>query len=285
MRARTKSITENQRSSNGGWVRTPRGERLRQALSRVTNLVMPPVCLSCYSPLLEHHTVCAECWSGITFIQSPVCDRLGLPLPYDVGDVMVSAAAVADPPLYDRARAIGIYSGTLKKLIHDFKFRDRQELRCLLARWLFTAGAPFWPDADFVVPVPLHRTRLLKRRFNQASVLAYAVAREAGLPVLPQLLVRTRATAQQVGLTLQQRRDNVRGAFQVHGSGSGRIGGARIVLLDDVITTGATVSACAKVLCEAGAAQIDVVSVALTVPGADDRDAASGVAVEHALQA
>jgi len=251
----------------------------RRILSAIADLAMPPVCVGCQTPLIDHHTLCASCWVGIDFIRQPLCDRLGLPMPYGVGDGMISAAAAANPPSYDRARSVGIYSGTLKSLVHDFKFRDRQELRSLFVRWLLEAGSPFWSDADVIVPVPLHRRRLLKRRFNQAAVLTAAVAPLTNIPCQPLLLHRTRATAQQVGLTRKQRQDNVRGAFEVPAGMASKVQQARVVLLDDVITTGATVTACATALRKAGAGEVNVLAVALTVPGRDE-GVASGLALD-----
>lgn len=250
----------------------------QRVLSAVADWAMPPVCAACQTPLVDHYTLCATCWSAIDFIQPPLCDRLGFPMPYGVGDGMISAAAAADPPIYDRARAVGIYAGTLKTLVHDFKFRDRQDLRRLFVRWLISAGAPFWAATDMIVPVPLHRRRLLKRRFNQAAVLGGDISRHVGLPSEPLVLHRTRATTQQVGLTRQQRQDNVRGAFEVPSAVAGKLNQARIVLLDDVITTGATVTACAQALRKAGAGEVNVLAVALTVPGQDD-GAKSGLAL------
>lgn len=246
------------------------GQFGRQALTRVSDLAMPPVCLSCQVRLVDHHALCPACWSTIEFIRPPLCDRLGVPLPFGVGERVVSAAAAANPPPYDRARAVGVYSGRLKTLVHDFKFRDRQDLRRLFVRLMLEVGTPFWADTDVIIPVPLHRARLLKRRFNQAALLAKAVSQQTGVPFAPRLLQRTRATAQQVGLTRLQRKDNVRGAFSVPAASAGELQNAHVVLIDDVITTGATASACARALRQAGARQVDVLALALAVPGRDD---------------
>lgn len=252
------------------------GSRLLTALA---DLAMPPVCLGCQCRLVDHHALCASCWSAIEFIRPPLCARLGIPLPYGVGEPTISAAAAAHPPDYDRARAVGVYADTFKTLIHDFKFRDRQELRKLFLRWLYDAGTPFWPDANLLLPVPLHRSRLLRRRFNQAAVLAAGLSKMISCPYAPTVLQRTRATAQQVGLTVAQRRDNVRGAFAVKAQAAARLHGAHVVLVDDVITTGATVSACARILRSAGVAKIDVLTLAITVPGRDSNMVSGGLVV------
>lgn len=262
-----------------GW-RVSKPGLFRRLIRAATDLAMPPVCIGCQTPLVDHHTLCASCWSGIDFIRAPLCDRLGIPMPYGVGDNMISAEAAANPPEYNRTRAVGIYSGTLKTLIHDFKFRDRQEHRRLFVRWLAEAGTPFWRDADVIVPVPLHRRRLLKRRFNQSAILAGCLAPLTGVPYRTDVLNRTRATAQQVGLTRQQRVDNVRGAFAVPEQAAEKLHQARVVLVDDVVTTGATVAASARALRKAGVAHVDVLTLALAVPGRDD-GAQSGLAIDE----
>lgn len=240
-----------------------RKPRLHRGLAWLADLVFPPVCLSCRGALSEHDALCASCWSRIDFIRPPLCDRLGLPLPYDTGGPMISAAAVADPPPYVRARAVAHYTGVMRDLVHDFKFSDWQAARALLSRLLTEAGRELLTDADVVVPVPLSRRRLIGRRFNQAALLAQDVANAAGLPYAPLALVRTRATPRQVGLTRAERALNVRGAFAVVPGRKAEISGRRVLLVDDVITTGATCGAAARALLRAGAASVDVLALAL----------------------
>lgn len=239
----------------------------RRSATRVwtslSDAVFPPVCLACRTPLASHDGLCVACWSGVDFIRAPICDRLGLPMPFDTGGVMVSAAATADPPNYDRARAVARYDGTMRRLVHDFKFRDRLEVRHLLAQWLAQAASAVIADGQVVVPVPLSRRRLLWRRFNQAAMLGRELARLKFLDFEIEALVRTRTTPSQVGLTRTQRRENVRGAFVVASERKHRINGRSILLIDDIITTGATASAAAKALKRAGAARVDVVALAI----------------------
>lgn len=236
---------------------------LRRALRALSDIVMPPVCLVCRAPIGTHDALCARCWREIDFIRPPLCDRLGLPMPYDTGGPMISAAAATDPPPYDRARAVAAHAGAMRTLVHALKFHDRHDARRLLGRWLVEAGGDLVAGADMVVPVPLARRRLLVRRFNQAAVLAREVARLAGLPYEPLVLERTRATASQVGLTRGARRRNVAGAFAVPPRHAGRVQGANILLIDDVITTGSTVGACARALKRAGARRVDALALAL----------------------
>jgi ComF family protein len=237
--------------------------RLRLAWSGLSDLILPPVCLSCREPMMAHNTLCAACWSGVDFIRPPVCDRLGLPLPFATGDVSLSAAALAAPPVYDRARAVAHYSGLMRRLIHDLKFHDRDDLTVLLGGWLTETGKDLLAEADLIVPVPLSRSRLLRRRFNQAARLGADVSARTGITMDPLSLVRVRATASQVGLSRTQREENVRGAFAVREARRHRIDGRRIVLLDDVITTGATVAAATRALRRAGAERVDVLALAM----------------------
>jgi ComF family protein len=227
------------------------------------DFIVPPVCLACQQPVGSHSALCASCWQGITFIRPPLCDRLGIPLPFDPGGTVISAAAAAQPPLYDRARAVAIYDGVMRDLIHGFKYADRHDARRLFGRWLAEAGASLLTDADLVVPVPLNSIRLLSRRFNQAAVLAQEISARTGVTYAPQALARIKRTASQVGLTHDERRLNVRAAFAVPEPAKGQIMGRRIVLVDDVITTGATVEACARALQRAGAARVDILALAL----------------------
>jgi predicted amidophosphoribosyltransferase len=139
---------------------------LRSAAAAVVDLVFPPLCLAYYRPLSSHDAICPRCWSDIDFIRAPLCARLGIPMPFDVGGTMISAAAAADPPDYDRARAVARFDGVKRELVHDLKFPDRHDSRRLFARWLAEAGAELLAGADAVIPVPLTRGRLAGRRFK-----------------------------------------------------------------------------------------------------------------------
>jgi ComF family protein len=237
--------------------------RSQQAVRRITDMVLPPVCVACQTRLDAHDTLCPACWRGIDFIRHPLCDRLGIPLPYDTGGVMVSAAAAADPPDYERARAVAQHRGVMRELVHDLKFRDTTHARRLFGRWLEEAGRELITASDVIVAVPLARGRLLSRRFNQSQLLAVELARRSGKTVLPLALVRTRATRSQVGLSRPERRRNVAGAFRVREGQAALIAGRAVLLVDDVVTTGATASAAARALKAAGAARVDVLALSI----------------------
>ncbi|OYW56344.1 MAG: phosphoribosyltransferase [Hyphomicrobium sp. 32-62-53] len=237
--------------------------RLRRAWSGLSDLILPPVCLSCREPMTAHNTLCGGCWMQVDFIRPPLCDRLGLPLPFATGEISLSAAAMAAPPVYDRARAVAHYSGLMRRLVHDLKFHDRDDLTVLLGGWLTETGKDLLAEADLIVPVPLSRSRLLHRRFNQAARLGGEISARTGIAMDPLSLVRVRATASQVGLSRSEREQNVRGAFAVREARRDRIDGRRIVLVDDVITTGATVAAATRALRRAGAERVDVLALAM----------------------
>jgi ComF family protein len=238
------------------------GAALRRAARALADVIVPPLCLACRRLLTTHDALCPACWKRIDFIRPPLCDRLGIPMPFDTGGTMISAAAAADPPDYDRARAVARFDGVMRELVHDLKFRDHHDARRLFGRWLSEAGAGLLADAELIVPVPLTRGRLLARRFNQAAILALEVSRRTGVRADMTVLLRVRRTPPQIGLTREQRRQNVAGAFAVAG-GRHVLAGAKVVLVDDVITTGATAGACARALKRAGAARVDVLALAL----------------------
>lgn len=228
----------------------------------IADFLLPPQCLSCRERVTEPASLCAGCWRALAFVTEPCCDRLGLPFAFDPGEGIVSAAALANPPAWDRARAAVRFNEPSRRLVHDLKYRDRHEVAGLMARLMTVAGHSLMAESDFVVPVPLFRWRLWRRRYNQSALLASRLCRET-LPFRPDLLVRTRSTAAQVGLDYRERKTNVRGAFEVPERLRGEIAGRTVLLVDDVITSGATANACAGALRKAGAARINVLAFAL----------------------
>ena len=236
-------------------------------LSPLARLLFPPICSGCRRHVREPGTLCPTCWQEVRFIEPPLCTVLGTPFAFEVGDGAVSPAAIADPPPFARARAAVSYSGIARRMVQNLKYRDRTDLAPWMARWMARAGAELLQDADLVVCVPLHRRRFFTRRFNQSAELARHVATLAGLPFAPLAVERIRRTRQQVGLGAAERAANMRGAFRVPASAASTIAGRRVLLVDDVYTTGATVSAATRALKKGGARSVDVLAFALALPG------------------
>lgn len=238
----------------------------RHAL-QFADIALPPLCLGCGRGVDAHGALCGRCWGEVEFIDRPFCAVTGLPFSFDTGPDTVSAVALAAPPAYERARAVMRYNDRSAALLHRFKYGDRMEAGPAFARWLMRCGAELLAEADLLVPVPLHRRRLFSRRFNQSAELSRRVAAMAGLPHMPELLQRVRATRPQVGLSGDARRRNVAGAFQLAEDAAALIRGRNVVLVDDVMTTGATAEACARTLKRGGAAGVSVLCIARVVPG------------------
>jgi ComF family protein len=236
----------------------------RAAAGVALDTALPPLCAACRTPLGNLGGLCAACWSRMSFIAPPFCERLGIPFSYDPGPGILSVEAIADPPAYGRARAVVHYDDIARDLVHRLKYGDRLDLAAAMGQWMARAGRELLDDADALVPVPLHWRRLWGRRFNQAAALAKAAA-GGGIPVLTAALRRMRATPQQVGLSRSARAVNVQGAFAVTKDGKAAISGKRLVLVDDVLTSGATVDACARALLRAGARNVDVLVFARVV--------------------
>jgi len=226
-------------------------------LGAALDLALPRLCAVCRAPV-EGQGLCASCWSKLAFISRPYCERLGIPFVYDPGPGTLSLEAIADPPAYNRARAAVRFDEISRALVHALKYGDRLDLAPMMGGWLGLAGREILRDADALVPVPLHWRRNWARRFNQSALLAAAVSAAAGVPVATGALKRVKATAQQVGLTRSERAANIQGAFRVPPAGKAAVVGRRLVLVDDVLTSGATVEGCARALLRAGAANVDV---------------------------
>jgi ComF family protein len=238
---------------------------LRAGLRGMIGIVYPPGCIACQAATGEAQALCATCWGDVGFIERPYCERLGTPFAVDLGDGLLSPAAIADPPAFARARAVCRFDGTARELVHRLKYGDRVELAQTLGRMMTQAGRELLADASLVVPVPLHRTRLWSRRFNQAAALAGVVSQLGGVPHAPLALARVKRTRQQVGLTRAQRADNLQGAFRVPDGMKPQIEGRRILLVDDVLTTGSTANAAARALLRAGARDVDILTFARVV--------------------
>jgi ComF family protein len=230
------------------------------------DIALPTLCVACREPV-EGEGVCAGCWAKLSFIAPPFCPRLGIPFVYDPGPDMLSMEAIANLPAYARARAAVRYDDVARTLVHALKYQDRTDLAPAMGRWMARAGGELLDDADLLVPVPLHWRRGWSRRYNQSGALARIIEQQTGVEVAAEALRRIRPTEQQIGLSRPQRASNVQGAFKVAPDRQHLISGRRVVLIDDVLTSGATVDACARALLRARAAAVDVLVFARVVDG------------------
>ena len=229
------------------------------------DIALPTLCVACREPVAGDG-VCGTCWAQISFIEKPYCPRLGIPFVYDPGPELMSMEAIASPPAYQRARAAVRYDDVARTLVHALKYQDRTDLAPTMGRWMARVGNELLNDADALVPVPLHWRRGWSRRFNQSGALAKAISRQKPVTVLGDALTRIKPTQQQIGLSRDERASNVQGAFAVPPERLHAVRGRHLILIDDVLTSGATVDACARALLRAKAKRVDVLVFARVVP-------------------
>lgn len=220
--------------------------------------------MACGAAVEMHGALCADCWPALQWLAEPLCRCCGVPLPESAPQegAFSCMPCATSPPAFRTARAAALFEKVGADLVHQLKYADRTALAPTLARWMLRAAPAMVAAADILVPVPLHRARLVRRRFNQAALLAHSLGKLASKPVLPQALLRVKRTPPQVGLGRARRAANVRGAFAINPRFAEPLRDRHILLIDDVLTTGATAEACAGVLLKAGAASVDVLTVA-----------------------
>jgi ComF family protein len=235
---------------------------VRRGVRAAVDLIYPPSCVACNAATDRPHALCPACWRGVPWIERPYCERLGTPFAVDMGEGLLSPGAISAPPVFGRARAVAQYDGLGRELVHKLKYGDRMDLAPMMGRWMARAGRELLADADLVVPVPLHRGRLWRRRMNQAAALASVVARDSGRELALDCLERRKPTRSQVGLTRNERAENLQGAFACTQAGALRLSGRRVLLVDDVMTTGSTANVVSRALLRGGAAAVDVLTFA-----------------------
>ena len=228
---------------------------------RLLNLLFPPQCLACDALVPEHGTLCLPCWQGVEFITDPACARCGYPFDFSIGNDMLCAQCLETPPSFGQARSAFRYNEASRPLITRLKFNDQTLLAKTYAPWLLAAGRHLVEDSDLILPVPLHYWRFVKRRYNQSALLAQALGKQSGLPVLVDGLSRRRSTRPQMELPRKERLKNVKGAFAVPPRHGPRIRGKAILLVDDVMTTRATAEECSLVLLAAGAKTVNILTL------------------------
>tara|TARA_B100000315_G_C14591089_1_gene595841 strand:- start:5235 stop:6026 length:792 start_codon:yes stop_codon:yes gene_type:complete len=232
---------------------------------RALDILFPPQCLSCQALVAETGTLCSDCWQNISFIEGPGCHACGLPFEFDLGLEALCGACSQDRPMFNRARAVMIYNAASRDLILAFKHGDRTHAAAAYAGWLYRTGRDLIQHSDLILPVPLHWSRLFHRRYNQAALLAIELGKRTNLSVDTDSLVRHKKTASQGHKSPSQRLSNLRGAFSVSAQSENNIKDRHVLLIDDVLTTGATAAVCAKTLLRAGASAVDVLTLARVV--------------------
>ncbi len=240
-------------------------------IQKLIDIVLPPRCPITGHVVDSHGTVSADGWKNLSFITKPYCDCCGFPFEFSVPETGVKnlcAACLVAPQDYDCARSSLVYNDQSRGFILRFKHGDQTQSVVAMMPWLYQAGGEFWGDTDVIIPVPLHRWRLLRRRYNQAALMAQGLSKKTKIPYIPDMLIRTRSTPVQGHLNASERKKNVASAFSVHPKYAGNVRGKKILMIDDVYTTGSTVNECAKVLKRSGAARVDVLTLARVVKAA-----------------
>ncbi|MDG1288059.1 MAG: ComF family protein [Rickettsiales bacterium] len=239
---------------------------LMQVLRQSLNLLFPPQCGLCREMVGENGGVCSDCWQKLNFISAPFCSHCGYPHEFDMGQGAQCAACMETTPEYHGHRSVLHFDDASKRLIHDLKYYDKPLMLDTFARWMAQAS-PEWIDLDeaLLVPVPIHRWRLLKRKYNQSALLAKRLASLQEMHVGYNILTRIKNNPPQASLPRKERLKNLSGAFAVNPKKREAIKGRTIILIDDVMTTGATINACAKQLKKAGSGRVYCLTLARTV--------------------
>lgn len=238
------------------------------APGKILDFVLPPRCVVSGVPVEKQGMLAPEVWADLDFITSPMCQCCGRPFDFEQFEDSLCGECLARRPYFSSARSVMVYDEASRGIVLRFKHADQTHAVVSFIPWLKRAGAKMLSEADFIVPVPLHRWRLLYRRYNQAAIIAKALSRETAAAFAPEALGRVRHTPSQGHKGARDRKKNVRGAFAVSPQWKPLIKSKNIVLVDDVYTTGATVNECSRALLKAGCARVDVLTLARAVkPG------------------
>ena len=237
-----------------------KNSRLKRVFNTIINFILPPLCPICNKRVDVPHMLCATCFKRLNFITKPYCQKCGRPFEFDIKGESLCAACMKDQPRYNKARSNLVYDEGAKELILPFKHADRTDLAHILSEFLIREQGVLIDEAEIIIPVPLYITRLFKRRYNQSALLAKRICKIKHKQYEPRVLRRIKPTVSQGHMNKIERAANVKGAFAVFQPDI--IRDKKVLLIDDVMTTGATVNECTKVLMKSGASQVDILTVA-----------------------
>lgn len=238
---------------------------IKPITKKAIDIIFPPRCLSCKVYVESDGSLCHNCWEEIDFISSPQCSSCGTPLEFATSDGTICGQCIANPPKYTMARSVLRYNEKSSKLITNFKYYDNTHSSNHFAKWLLRAGKDMIGDVDIITPVPLHKLRLLSRRYNQCALICNRLSEMTGITSYNNLLIRHKNTKPQAGLAFNKRINNVKSAFKINHDLIEQINDKNILLIDDVMTTGSTIDSCTKTLLNSGARNVYVLTIAMTV--------------------
>jgi len=240
-------------------------KKLQSISNSVINTVLPPRCIISGDIVEAPGMVSPTPWARLNFIEHPFCDICGRPFEFITPDESVCGDCFAYPPEFTSLRSALVYDENISPLILGFKYGDKLHAKNTFAKWMIRAARDTLPDCDLIIPVPLHYSRLWKRRYNQAGEIGKEISVQTNITFIPDVLKRNRFTQTQKGLTTKQRQDNVKSSFKVRPLYLNQIKGKKIIIIDDVYTSGATLNECAKTLNKQGAKTIHALTLARVV--------------------
>ncbi len=236
---------------------------IKKLIENLLSSIFPKTCLIC-NRIINGGNFCLEDWNRLHFLQTPACNICFQPFEFKIDDEMVCGKCLQKPPEYFKALAVFNYDEASKTLITKFKYFDQINLAKYFAELMFKQAKEILPDVDFIAPIPLHKLRIISRKYNQSALLAKNIATLGDKKLLLDLLIRTKNNKPQASLNQRMRRKNVVGIFKAKERYYQEIKGRNVLLIDDVITTGSTIESCCKVLKKAGVAKIYVLTLAKT---------------------
>ena len=238
------------------------------SLAQIIDFILPPRCIVSGEMVDQQGMISSAAWADLNFISAPQCNRCGLPFDFDTGEEKegtICGACLKEPPIFDKARAALVYDDASRNIILAYKHADQTQSVPSFITWLNQAGSEMLARADYLVPVPLHRWRILRRRFNQSALMAQYLSESTKIPCLLEAVHRKHATVTQGHLQVSERKKNVKNAFALNPKCVEQIRNKHIILIDDVYTTGATITECTKVLLKGGAASVNILTLARVV--------------------